>query len=166
MRHVFRYWERIRSRIPPENEEIINKLQSQRQLRVVAGRVNDLVETDSGIAVHYISRRRKMQEIVQADFVVNCIGPETDYRKIDHPLVKNLIGRGVVTPGPASIGIKARPDGAIVSKAGNTSEVLYTLGATMKGLFWEVIAVPDICKQAENLAQILLGRTSVSSAEA
>jgi len=157
MRHVFRYWERIRSRIPPENEELIDNLRSQGQLRIVAGRVNDLVETRNGIEVHYISRQGQTQEIVQADYVVNCIGPETDYRRINHPLIKNLLRRGVISPGPANIGIKANPDGAIVSDAGDPSEVLHTLGATMKGLYWEVIAVPDIREQAENLAPTLLG---------
>jgi len=166
MRHVFRYWERIRSRIPPENEAVVNKLKKKGQLRIIAGRINDLVETNNGIELHYVSRRSQSQEIIRADYVVNCIGPETNYRKVDHPLVKNLLRRGVITPGPANIGISANPDGAIISHTGNTSEILYTLGATMKGLYWEVIAVPDIRNQAENLAKILLNGTSAVGAEA
>jgi uncharacterized NAD(P)/FAD-binding protein YdhS len=156
LRHVFRYWERIRSRIPPESEAIINKLIAEGQLRIVAGRIYDLLDTGTEVRVFYIPRRRSVHEVVTAGLVVNCIGPETDYRKIDHPLVNNLMMRGLIRPGPAHIGIAALPNGAVVSKSGKPSGVLYTLGATMKGLLWEVIAVPDIRVQAEKLARLLL----------
>jgi uncharacterized NAD(P)/FAD-binding protein YdhS len=160
LRHVFRYWERIRSRIPPESEKIIDKLRAVGQLRVVAGRIYDLVNTGTEVEVYYTPRRRSAREVVTAGLVVNCIGPESDYRRIDHPLVKNLLMRGLIRPGPARLGIAALSNGAVVSKTGDTSGVLYTLGSTMKGLLWEVLAVPDIRVQAEKLAQLLLSRNT------
>ena len=159
-RHVFRFWERIRSRIPPESENIINKLHATGQLRIVAGHVRDLLATGNAIEVHYTPRRRPTRKIITAAIVVNCIGPESDYRRIDHPLVKNLLRRGLICPGPAQLGIAALQSGDVVNKKGNTSGVLYTLGSPMKGLLWEVLAVPDIRVQAEKLARLLLSRNS------
>lgn len=157
LRHVFRYWERIRSRIPPESEKIIEKLCAEGQLSIVAGRIYDLVDAGTEVKVYYTPRRQLSHEVVTAGLIVNCIGPESDFRRIDHPLVKNLMMRGLICPGPAHIGIAALPNGAVVGKKGDTSGVLYTLGSTMKGLLWEVLAVPDIRVQAEQLAQRLIG---------
>jgi uncharacterized NAD(P)/FAD-binding protein YdhS len=156
LRHVFRYWERIRSRIPPQSEEVIDKLHAAGQLRIVAGRVRDLVDTGKAIEVHYTPRRRTTHEVVTAALVINCIGPELNYEMIDHPLVQNLLRRGLICPGPAQLGISTRASGAVVSQAGDTSNVLFTIGSPMKGLFWEMVAVPEIRVQAKKLARLLL----------
>jgi uncharacterized NAD(P)/FAD-binding protein YdhS len=80
-----------------------------------------------------------------------------DYRKIDEPLVKNLMAKGLIRSGPARLGIDARPDGRIIRRNGTASNVMYTLGSTMRGVLWEVLAVPEIRVQAEQLAQRLIG---------
>lgn len=157
LRHLFRYWEIIRSRIPPESEAIINAMRSSGQLHIVTGNILDFMETETAMEVHYLPRGRAGRETVAAALVINCVGPEMDYRRIDHPLVKNLMARGLIRPGPADLGIGALPDGRIIGRNGAASDVLYTLGSTMKGVLWEVVAVPDIRLQAERLARLLLG---------
>jgi len=156
LRHLFRYWEIVRSRIPPESEAIIETMRHSGQLEVIAGRIRDLVDTGDGMDVHYSLRGRNSTETVRAALVINCMGPEIDYGKIDHPLVKNLIGQGLVRPGPAQIGIDALPNGAVIGGDGAASKILYTLGSTMKGVLWEVLAVPEIRVQARQLASLLL----------
>ena len=156
LRHLFRYWEIIRSRIPRESEAVIDAMHASGQLHIVAGRIRDLVETGTALAVHYVPRGRTTPEVEPAALVINCIGPESDYRRIDHPLVRNLMRRGLIRPGPAHLGIDALPTGAIIGQDGAASEVLYTLGSTMRGVLWEVLAVPEIRVQAERLAWLLL----------
>jgi uncharacterized NAD(P)/FAD-binding protein YdhS len=46
--------------------------------------------------------------------------------------------------------------GEIIGQNGAASDVLYTLGSRMKGVLWEVVAVPEIRVQAERLARLLL----------
>jgi uncharacterized NAD(P)/FAD-binding protein YdhS len=157
LRHLFRYWEIIRSRIPPDSEATIDAMRATGQLKILAGKIRYLVETDAGLAVHYTLRGDSSKNIVKAGLVVNCIGPESDYRRIDEPLVKNLMAKGLIRPGPAWLGIDARPDGTIIGRSGADSKVMYTLGSTMKGVLWEVLAAPDIRVQAEKLAQRLIG---------
>jgi uncharacterized NAD(P)/FAD-binding protein YdhS len=157
LRHLFRYWEIIRSRIPPESEAVIATMRDSGQFNVIAGRIRDFVETEAALEVHYIPRGRTTDEVEKAVLVINCIGPESNYSKVDHPLVRNLMERGVIRPGPANLGIDALPNGAIIGRDGAPSDVLYTLGSTMRGVLWEVIAVPDIRVQAERLAHLLIG---------
>jgi len=91
-----------------------------------------------------------------AALVINTMGPESDYRRIGQPLVVNLQRRGLMRPGPAFLGIDALPNGALIGRDGEASTVLYTLGSTMRGVLWEVLAVPEIRVQAECLAQMIL----------
>ncbi len=156
MRHVFRYWEIIRSRIPPESQAIIDKMISSGQLKIIPGILSDLREKSDCMEVYYTLRGYTSHHTEEAHLVVNCIGPEVDIEKVEHPLVKNLLKRGLIRPGPADLGIDALPNGAIIGKDGNVSNVLYTLGSTMRGVLWEVLAVPDIRVQAEGLTKLLL----------
>ena len=108
--------------------------------------------------MHYVPRGESTVKLQLTDLVINCIGPETDYRRIDHVLVRNLMRRGLIRPGPASLGIDCLPNGAILDCAGAPSSGLYALGSTMKGVLWEVLAVPDIRSQAQRLANELIDR--------
>jgi uncharacterized NAD(P)/FAD-binding protein YdhS len=157
LRHLFRYWEIIRSRIPPESEAIITAMRDSGQFNVIAGRIREFVETEAALEVHYIRRGRDTDEIERAVLVINCVGPESNYSRVDQPLVKNLMERGLIRPGPADLGIDALPNGAIIGRDGMSSDVLYTLGSPMRGVLWEVIAVPEIRVQAERLAHLLIG---------
>jgi uncharacterized NAD(P)/FAD-binding protein YdhS len=128
LRHLFRYWEIIRSRIPPESEAIIDAMRASGQLDVLAGRIHDLAESEGAMEVHYVPRGRTRPEVATAALVINCIGPESDYRRIDHPLVRNLMRRGLIRPGPAHLGVDALLNGAIIEQNGAASDILYTLG--------------------------------------
>jgi uncharacterized NAD(P)/FAD-binding protein YdhS len=106
--------------------------------------------------VHYVPRGRTTEEVERAALVINCIGPESNYSRVDQPLVRNLMERGLIRPGPANLGVDALPNGAVIGRDGRSSDVLYTLGSTMRGVLWEVIAVPEIRVQAERLARLLV----------
>jgi uncharacterized NAD(P)/FAD-binding protein YdhS len=156
VRHVFRHWETIRSRIPPETDATIGRMRATGKLTLVAGRVRDLLERAGGLDVRYTPRRATQTATVRAGTVINCVGPETDYNRVDDPLVKNLLRRGSIRPGPADLGLDALSNGAIVARDGAVRGVLYTLGSPMKGVLWEVLAVPDIRVQARALTQLLV----------
>lgn len=157
MRHAFRYWERIRSRIPPGSGAIIDRMRADGQLRIRTGRVRDIVDAGSGVEVRYSPRRGPAGRTERAAMAISCIGPRTDYRRVRDPLVRNLMARGLMRPGMADIGMATDLDGALLDANGTPSEVLFTIGSTMKGLVWEMLAVPDIRVQAEELAERFVG---------
>jgi uncharacterized NAD(P)/FAD-binding protein YdhS len=160
LRHLFRYWEIIRSRIPPQNEAILDAMRASGQLTILAGRIRRVVETQTEMDVHYVPAGGTTARSRSAALVINTVGPESDYRRIDDVLVRNLMRRGLIRPGPAHLGLDALPSGAIIGRDGAASQLLHTLGSTMRGVLWEVLAVPEIRVQAKQLARVLLAGSS------
>ena len=88
--------------------------------------------------------------------VINCTGPRSDYSKYQHPLLINLLARGLIDHDPLALGINATPEGQVLAYRGGPVAWLYTLGAPLKGVLWECTAVPEIRTQAKSLATRLL----------
>ena len=63
LRHLFRYWEIIRSRIPPESEAIVDATRASGTLDILAGRIRDLAESEATMEVHYVPRGRTRREV-------------------------------------------------------------------------------------------------------
>jgi uncharacterized NAD(P)/FAD-binding protein YdhS len=156
IRHLYRYWEVIRSRIPPESDAVIKTLTSSGRLNIIPGRVIDLIERSKNLEIHYLIRGETNAHIDHADFIINCCGPESDYNRIDDILVKNLLKKGMMRSGPVNLGIDALADGSVIGKDGTASDKLFTIGPPMRGVLFETIAVPEIRVQAEQLAEKLL----------
>ncbi|HVO73325.1 MAG TPA: FAD/NAD(P)-binding protein [Ignavibacteriaceae bacterium] len=157
LRHLYRYWEIIRSRIPPESDKIIKELISSGRLRIIAGRVTDLKEGSEKLEIEFLRRGESKTATETAGYIINCCGPESDYNRIDDPLIKNLLKKGMIRPGPANLGIDALPNGSVIDKKGEVSDKLFTIGSPLRGVLFETVAVPEIRKQAEELAKILIG---------
>jgi len=100
-------------------------------------------------------RQTRSQRSVRVDRVINCTGPETDYRRIDDPLIKNLLAQGLARPDPLLLGLDVDSKGALIDFGGNPSPSMYAIGPARKGLLWETIAVPEIRVQASELAEHL-----------
>jgi uncharacterized NAD(P)/FAD-binding protein YdhS len=156
LRHVFRYWEIIRSRIPPESKRIIEEMQVSGQLNILTGRIIDFVMENNKIIMQYRVRRSQKEKTMAFDWVVNCIGPDQDYETIDSPLIQNLIRKKWIHCDPVHLGINALPDGSVIGNDETISDDLFTIGLTLKGIVWEALAAPEIRVQAENLADKIL----------
>ena len=155
LRHVFRYWEIIRSRIPLVNEKVLNDMQLSRQLQIVKGRIIDIISDDL-IQIKYYEPNSKRIKIESANFIVNCMGPNTNYDKADQVLLKNLIKKKIIQCDPVHLGINSTPDGHILNIDGTPSDKLFTIGPPQRGILWESIAAPEIRLDAENLVNLLL----------
>ena len=156
LRHVFRYWEIIRSRIPPASDEIIGNLRSSGQMEVLAGRLVDIVFVNDKMKAKYIERGTTDEKSVSADIIINCIGPCQNYEQIDQPLIKNLLKKKLIHCDPVHLGIDALPDCSVKKEDGMPSEILYTIGLPLKGIVWESLAAPEIRVEAEELSKFLL----------
>ncbi len=45
---------------------------------------------------------------VEADAIINCTGPATDLRKVQHPLLRDLLQQGLVRSDPLGLGLDYR----------------------------------------------------------
>jgi uncharacterized NAD(P)/FAD-binding protein YdhS len=163
LRHIFRYWEIIRSRIPPESDRIIRELRSSGQLKILSGKMVDLTPKEDLMVMHYIERDSNIEKTESTHLVINCMGPNLDYEKREQTLIKNLILKKLIQCDPVHLGINALPDGSVITETGKPSDILYTIGLTLKGIVWEALATPEIRVQAENLARILLSDSNSSA---
>ncbi|MGA2966523.1 MAG: FAD/NAD(P)-binding protein [Terriglobales bacterium] len=158
LRHLRTYWDVHRHRIA---EQIADQLASQLEsghLRMHAGRITEYHEVAGGVEITYRSRKSGDLAKLCVDRVVNCTGPEADCRRVDSPLLSELMEKGLARPDELSLGMDITDDGNVVDAQGTASDFLYVVGPLRKGSLWETIAVPEIRVQVVELAELLLAR--------
>ncbi len=158
VRHVARYWEVHRHRMPPATARRITELRCTGRLSVLRGRVTGITEVPGGLG-----RERLRIEVEQgssvtdlaAGWLINATGPGTDLARTSDPLLRDLLGQGLGRPDPLRLGLDASPEGALLDAAGTPSSTLFTLGPTLRGIRYETTAIPEIRDQAAALAGLL-----------
>ena len=154
MQHLSRYWNIARHRMPADAAEVLNEMRANDKLEILRGRLHAIDATDAGFDISFTTDG--IEKHASANILVNCIGSQANFAKIESTLVENLIDRKHIRNDELSQGIAASPDGRVVNKNGEFSEVVYTLGTALRGTLWETTAIPEIRTQARDLALRLL----------
>ena len=176
LRHVARYWEVHRHRMPPATAQRITELRCTGRLSVLRGQVTGIAEVDDGPAATLARgaagtaaaapgqpggrlRIRLEQDgsvtDLAAGWLINATGPGTDLTRTSDPLLRDLVSQGLARPDPLRLGLDASLDGAVLDAAGTASATLFTLGPTLRGVRYETTAIPEIRDQAAALAGLL-----------
>ena len=87
--HLSRYWNVARHRMPVEAEVVLDRMRSEGRLEILKGRL-ERDRTRRPISTSNLGPTDNRTSIA-ADAVINCIGSESNFEKLDAPLVKNLI---------------------------------------------------------------------------
>jgi uncharacterized NAD(P)/FAD-binding protein YdhS len=154
MQHLSRYWNVARHRMPAEAAEVIDEMRSSGKLTIMKGRLKRIDWLGSKFDVEFTSDG--VRSHVSTDAIINCIGSESNFERLDSPLVKSLFAGGYVRKDALSLGLDATPDGTLIGRDGRPSPLLRTLGTALKGVLWESTAVPEIRTQAKALSDRLL----------
>lgn len=163
LRHVKSYWEAYRHRIAPEIATVLDQLLQSGQLRCYAGRVQFCQETNHGVAVTIRQRSTVIQTTLHVRRVVNCTGSNTNYRRLQHPLVASLQEQQLIRSNALRMGIDTAENGAVIDANGCELDWLFTLGTALKGKLLETVAVPELREQAQSVAKTLLESDSARS---
>jgi uncharacterized NAD(P)/FAD-binding protein YdhS len=156
LRHVRPYWDVHRHRIAPAiGARIASEIQDG-QIEIHAGRVKAYAEDIDGAEVTYRDRESGQLERLRVDRVINCTGPEGDCRKVDDPLLTDLMRQKLARPDPLFLGLDVSADGALIDAHGCVSDLLYAIGPVRKGSLWETIAVPELRVQVSELSRLLV----------
>ncbi len=156
MRHVRPYWEVHRHRLAPQVADAVARLEAAGRVRFHAGRLEVLRDVRGGAEAVFRRRGTAERVALRVARVINCTGPRSDYSKFQHPLLVNLLARGLIDHDPLALGIQALPTGEVLRYRAGPTGWLFTLGAPLKGLLWESTAMPEIRVQAQVLAERLL----------
>jgi uncharacterized NAD(P)/FAD-binding protein YdhS/glyoxylase-like metal-dependent hydrolase (beta-lactamase superfamily II)/rhodanese-related sulfurtransferase len=156
LRHVRPYWDVHRHRIAPAiGARLASQIQDD-QIEIHAGRIKAYAEDVDGVDVTFQDRQTRELKRMRVDRVINCTGPESDCRKVDDPLLTNLMRQKLARPDPLFLGLHVTPDGALIDAHGAPSNLLYAIGPVRKGSLWETIAVPELRVQVSELSTLLL----------
>ncbi len=150
LRHVARYWEVHRHRMPPATARQVTALRGTGQLSVQAGRVTSVTGQGAGLRISIEQDGRVTER--EACWLVNATGPGADVTRTPDPLLRDLLTVGLARPDPLRLGIEASPEGAVLDAGGLPSRALFTLGPPLRGVRYETTAIPEIRDQAATLA--------------
>jgi uncharacterized NAD(P)/FAD-binding protein YdhS len=148
LRHARPLWEVHRHRMAPEVADAVRRAQEEGVLVVHAGRVAGFKPMPDGVEVRLLGDRAPLR--VQR--VINCTGPEADFRKKRHPLPVSLLEQGLIRPDALGMGIDTNDAGAVLDAHGRESRMIFAIGPMRKGQLWETTAVPEIRVQAQAIA--------------
>ena len=154
LRHIARYWEVHRHRVPPATARRIDQLWSAGRLSVLRGRVIAVSDKTTGLCVR-IEQGARIAEVA-AGWLINATGPAADVTAATDPLLRGLLDSGLARPDPLRLGIEADSRGALLNVSGRPSESIFTLGPPLRGQLYETTAIPEIRDQAAALAGQLL----------
>jgi uncharacterized NAD(P)/FAD-binding protein YdhS len=153
LRHLRSWWEIHRHRMAPSVAARIASARAAGVLRILGGRLERIEAAGDG-CLHAFWRPRGLDAMQQLHVqrIINCSGPETDYERIEDPLVAQLIAAGLVRPDPYRLGLHATAQGALLGRDGWSSGRLFGVGPLARGGLWEIVSVPEIRTQAEEVA--------------
>jgi uncharacterized NAD(P)/FAD-binding protein YdhS len=154
LEHVARYWEIHRHLIPPQTASRVAALRLTGRLVIHRGRVRAVRPNGPRMQVLLDSGASTVE--LNADWLVNGTGATADVTANASPLLRDLFAAGLARPDPLRLGIDASATGALIDSSGTPSDVLYTLGPPLRGLWYETTAIPEIRAQAAGLAQLLM----------
>jgi len=158
LRHVQAYWEVRRHRLAPQIAQEFEQLLASDQLHIAAGSYIEFTELADSIDFTYRDRHSGYLEHINADYILNCTGPNTHLLQIDQPLIQSLVAQEFIQPHNLHLGMDITAEGAAIDVHGQPVSWLWTIGALRKGRLWETTAIPEIRQQAYALAHALLSR--------
>jgi uncharacterized NAD(P)/FAD-binding protein YdhS len=131
----------------------VQTLEREGRLRRVAGRVVGAKLREGRVELD--ARHAGARVPLLADLAIQTIGLDTDVRNTAHPLVRQMVTNGHVTPDPLGLGFQATADGRLC-REGTPWPRLFGIGSLLRAARWESIAMPEIRLQARMLATQLL----------
>jgi hydroxyacylglutathione hydrolase len=161
-RHLQRRWDVVRHRMAPPIADRIEAELTAGTLVVRKGHLRCVESTESVAAVTI--RTLSGTETFTTARVINCAGPDMNYKRINSPLLYNLFRRGLATPGPMGGGLNCDRNGALIGATGEPSLVMFNLGPGRLGTLLESIAIPELREQAFELATVLSCRLKMTDA--
>ena len=160
-RHLQWRWDVVRHRMAPS---IADRLEAEIAAGTLVNRrgtLHAVRPAENGATVQYRHHNRIAE--ITTSRVINCTGPDMNYRRVGSPLLNDLFVQGFIVSGPHGGGLWSDPNGALRAQDGSYSSILFNIGPGRLGTLIESIAVPELRDHAVELAALLAGRISHDS---
>jgi uncharacterized NAD(P)/FAD-binding protein YdhS/flavin reductase (DIM6/NTAB) family NADH-FMN oxidoreductase RutF len=150
-----RLWEIHRHRMAPEVAMALEAMRRSGKLRVTAAEILSAEPGEEGMLLRVRPRGSDSEQAVAAARVINCSGPADDVERRHDPFLAAVLGAGLGRAHPLGFGLDVDDEGALIDRSGAPSGRLFALGSLRKGHLWETTAVPELRRQARDLADHL-----------
>ncbi|MEH3146375.1 MAG: FAD/NAD(P)-binding protein [Methylobacterium frigidaeris] len=157
LRHLRPFWDAHRHRMAPTAAEIVAREREAGTLTVVRGRVVAVADQAGFATVTIRERGAGATREIRAQRIIDASGI-AGVAATDDPLLRRLMGRGLIRPDLHGLGLAVTEDLALMHPGGDAPHPLWALGPLLRGTFWECTAVPDIRVQAVDLARTVAAR--------
>lgn len=155
LRHLRPWWDVHRHRTAEEVGARISDLVDKARLRIAGGRIAMIEPVENGLMIEWRPRGEEHSRNESFGWMVNCTGPLSDLARSKDRLLTALFADGVARVDAASLGLDVEPDCRVQDKDGRAHSRLFAIGPPTKSAFWEVVAVPEIRVQAQEIAERL-----------
>ena len=152
-RHLFGLWNRHRHRVPPEYLEKIKNLKAQGKFDLIQGTIQSVRPSSHDKLMVAYKEFSKGLKSFDADFVINCAGPNFNVLGSQSPLIRNLLKNSIIRSHPLNWGIAASSSFEV---NGEGKGRIFAIGQILIGERFESIAVPELREQCAALAERLL----------
>lgn len=156
LRHARWAWERARHRMPPQVTASVVELEKAERLQRRRGRMRSVKLSMDG-HLEVVRALPGGNEVTEPyDIVIQTVGLNTDTLRTEHRLMSQLVVDKLVAPDPLGLGLLAQTDGHLLDAAGKPRGNLFAIGSLLRGALWESTAIPEIRKQAQSVANMLV----------
>ncbi len=158
LRHLRTYWEVHRHRMPPEIARKIDEMRWTGRLLLHTGRIKRVSRVADGSIAVRIALRGGLDECdLRVSRIIDCSGPESDYRRWSDPLIAELLKSGLAKVDSLAVGLLTDDLGALIDTSERSSHLLFAIGPARRATLWESTAIGEIRQQAASLANHLIG---------
>ena len=156
LRRIRSYWDTHRHRCAPAIAAVRDRLTAAGRLVVHRGSLIGTATTDGGVTVTWRPRGQQENQALTVHAAALCTGPQVDLRRLDDPLIQNLLRRDLLMPDALRLGAATTATGQLLNAAGQAVSGFYAIGSLRKGTLYESVAVPELRQQAAALAATIM----------
>lgn len=158
LRHLGSFYLAHRFRMGPQVQQAVEDALTSGGLEVIAGRVRGVQADGVGISVTLAPARAPVGLTLhrRVDRVVIATGPMPGATIAANPLLAAACEAGLLRQDALGLGIDVDRNSQVLDVAGRLQPRLYVVGPPARGIFGDLIGVPDIVRQAQTVAARLL----------
>jgi uncharacterized NAD(P)/FAD-binding protein YdhS len=146
-------WDIHRHQVPSVTMEMIKKLQSEDRLELIKGSLLESSFNGKSVTVKIKSKKTNSTLEIPVDRAFDGMGLGTNIAKSDNPLVRQMLSDGLISVDDVGLGLRASPEGRIVSGQGSIISNMFLMGPLRRGELWESTSVPELRVQGRIIAQ-------------
>lgn len=160
LRHLGSFYSAHRFRMGPQVQQAVEDALTSGGLEVIAGHVRGVQADEAGITVTLAPARAPVGLTVQrrVDRVVIATGPAPGATIAANPLLAAAREAALLRQDALGVGIDVDRNSQVLDVAGRPQPGLYVVGPPARGIFGDLVGVPDIVRQAQMVAEHLLAR--------